>query len=226
MKKSSFAFIRHGAYHQPTGVPSARLPHPLTEEGMAHSVAGAKELEALLNQHQLSLNPEIHCSTLLRAFQSASIYKEELEKLFSLEITIKQSEELCERGLGAMANLTVREIEDVLAKDPRFEDPPVGWKSSTHYKLPYHGAESLYEAGKRVADYVRENLKEDQLTLFIGHGASMRFAAVHLGLWNEEKAHAHSMFYARPVLHHYENQKMTHFAGEWKIRKPKESPKD
>ncbi|MCR9203391.1 MAG: phosphoglycerate mutase family protein [Halobacteriovoraceae bacterium] len=229
MNSSEIAFIRHGAYHQPKNVPSALLPHPLTEEGIKQAKDGAKELLKLVKNVGLEVHPSLFSSTSLRAYQTATYIKEELEKAFNNEFHLKQSNRLCERSVGPMANLTVKEIETILEKDPRYEVPDTGWKSTPHFRLPYPGAESLYEAGDRVARFVREQVKDSntkKLILFIGHGASFRFAAHHLGHWDIETARAHSMFNGRPVLLKLSKEKLIHNVGEWKKRLAKDEPRD
>lgn len=229
MNSFEIAFIRHGAYHQPKNVPSALLPHPLTEEGLQQARDGAKELIKLVKKAHLEIHHTLFTSTSLRAFQTATAIKLELEKVFYNEFHLKQSNKLCERSVGPMANLTVKEIEDILDKDPRYEVPDSGWKSTPHYRLPYPGAESLYEAGDRVARFVREQVKDSntkKLIIFVGHGASFRFAAHHLGHWDIETARAHSMFYGRPVLLKLDKEKLIHNMGEWKKRLAKDEPRD
>lgn len=225
MKATTIALIRHGAYHQPAGVPSALLPHPLTEEGFEQAKAGAFELKSLLDEQGLQLNKEFFSSSALRAYQTALTIKETL----NLKEDLISNDALCERSVGAMANLTVSEIEEVLKKDPRFDLPAPGWKSTPDYKLPYPGAESLLEAGLRVANFIKEKAKsnrEDSCTVFVGHGASIRFACYHLGLWSIETAKAHSMYYGRPILLKLEENKLTTLAGTWKIRDMSRAPKD
>jgi 2,3-bisphosphoglycerate-dependent phosphoglycerate mutase len=225
MKTTTIALIRHGAYHQPEGVPSALLPHPLTEEGHDQAKAGARELKQLLEENKLSAHSTLYSSTSLRAYQTGTLIREFLELSGDLETT----DGLCERSVGPMANLTVSEIEEVLRKDPRYEVPKPGWKSTPNFKLPYPGAESLLEAGKRVADTILEKTSQTNTkncTIFVGHGASFRFACYHLGLWSVEEAQAHSMFYGRPVLLRLENGTLKNVGGSWKVRDKSQAPKD
>ena len=134
------------------------------------------------------------------------------------------------RGLGSAANLTVAQIEAVLATDPRHDPPPPGWKSDSDYRLPLDGAESLMEAGARVAAHLRETMaaaSPARLTVFVGHGASFRHAAHHLGLMSRDDIRRLSMFHARPLLVCYTpRDSWRHFAGSWKVRPRSEEPAD
>jgi len=233
MDLSPIVLIRHGAYHQPKGVPSALLPHPLTSEGQEHAKAGAKELLDISQKENLSLHPTIFSSTSLRAWETASLIKSVLEKETKTQFEIQTADDLCERSVGPMANLTVEEIESVLEKDPRFEVPASGWKSTPDYRLPYPGAESLMMAGNRVANFIKGTLQkmktQNELVLFVGHGASFRFASHHLGLWDVETARAHSMFYGKPVPLKWNQEILTQFTpyqDNWKKRLAHDEPKD
>lgn len=223
MKNVHFAFIRHGHYHQPKGVPSAHLPHPLTEDGRTQSVEGAEKIAEYLKQSGLTLNKEIHSSILLRAFETSTIFKDKLDS----SATIIETDRLTERCVGSLANMTVEEIEEVVAKDPRYGRPPEGWKSSSDYRLPVPNAESLLEAGTRVHKYINgalEQAPENTLTLFIGHGASIRHAAHLFGVWEIDQIKAYSMYYAEPVLfRYYDASKIEQVGGQWKVRDKKEN---
>ncbi|MGB0903921.1 MAG: histidine phosphatase family protein, partial [Mangrovicoccus sp.] len=138
--------IRHGDYHQRSGVPSARQPFPLTETGRAQARACADNLAEMLQKAGLSSPPLLYCSRQLRAWETASLIAERLEALGLGRPEIQQSSDLAERGLGSAANLTAAEIETILREDPRYDPAPKGWKSDSDYRLPLEGAESLMEA--------------------------------------------------------------------------------
>ena len=70
-ERAYVAFLRHGAYHQRKGVPSARQPWPLTDEGKAQARAGANLLAGMIAEHGLRLSPVVHASHQLRAWQTA-----------------------------------------------------------------------------------------------------------------------------------------------------------
>ncbi|MBR9890770.1 histidine phosphatase family protein [bacterium] len=229
MPESYHAIIRHGAYHQREGAPSARQPYALTDEGLAQARACGDELVAMIAQHGLQLAPVIHCSHQLRAWQTAAEIADRL-RAHGHEITeIHETGALAERGLGSAANLTVAEIEAVLRDDPRHEAPPAGWKSDSDYRLPLEGAESLMMAGARVAGHLRDSAGAGagRLTIHVGHGASFRHAAHHLGLLEKEDLAKLSMFHARALLLCYRgHDSWSRFAGAWKVRTPKEDPID
>ncbi|MCB9916351.1 MAG: histidine phosphatase family protein [Planctomycetes bacterium] len=220
------AFIRHAAFAQPEGVPSAHLPHPLTAEGRRQARALAGELVALSSELGAALHPRVHSSHLLRAWETAELARAALLEQGGPSLEVVQDPALAERCLGPMANLTVARIEELVAADPRLALPPKGWKATAHYRLPFPGCESLAEAGERVAGYVRgvaralqPSLARDTLVACVGHGASFRHAAASLGLFDYGDAAAVSMYYAKPVtLRAPAEGPWEHAAGAWKPR--------
>ncbi|MBT8153455.1 histidine phosphatase family protein [Epibacterium ulvae] len=226
------AFIRHGAYHQKPGCPSALQPYPLTDEGMQQAAACGLELADFVQENGWTLDPQVHSSLQLRAWQTAKVALGNLGGL-GQGASITQVPDLSERSVGSAANLTLTEIETVLREDPRVDAPPRGWKSDSDYRLPLHGAESLMEAGTRVAQYIQRIMDETEtgsnpdLTLFFGHGASFRHAAFKLGLLAREEIPRLSMFHAKPLLFRYSAQgTWSHYAGDWKHRKRSENEVD
>ena len=133
----NFIFLRHSVYEQPAAVPSALLPHPITAEGVKQAKMAASKIIQFFKNDESQLPRTIESSSLLRAYQTASVLAEEVYNLMRIELKIVQTDELVERKMGAMANLTVQEIEAIMARDLRYEKPPQGWKSSRDYKLPY-----------------------------------------------------------------------------------------
>ncbi|MDV7338234.1 histidine phosphatase family protein [Terasakiella sp. A23] len=226
MTSQYFAFIRHGDYHQMSGAPSAYQPFGLTEDAKIQVAESLDILEEIVVEQGFVLNPVIDSSTLLRAWQTAEIYRENLDGVKR----VNSFDCLAERGVGAVANLTTDAIEQILEDDPRFEAPPENWKSNSHYRLPFIGAESLMEAGARVAKHVRDTLRkqtvkegEKQLKLFVGHGAAFRHAAHHLGVLSFDEIAKLSMYHSSPVVFELNKLgKYHHVAGNWKIRTPKE----
>lgn len=221
----NFIFLRHAEYKQPKNVPSALLPHPLTAEGEKQAVHGAEKLIAFFKNNESKIPPYIECSSSLRAYETAKILVTEIKKHFSKHLKIRQTDALTERRLGPMANLTVDEIETVLNKDDRYENPPKGWKSSRNYKLPYIGCESLKEAGFRVAEHIKkapgydsEQKKGSLFRIIVGHGASFRHAAAELAILQEEDIPKLSMFYAEPLFFNCNNGQWKHIGGNWKVR--------
>ncbi len=228
-----FIFLRHGHYHQPEGVPSALLPHPLTEKGRNQALEGAKKVVELFQDTQHKLPSVIECSSALRAYETATIIQQELSKAFGQMIPIGETSQLTERNLGAAANLTVEEIESVLEKDPRYGVPEKGWKSSKDYCLPFVGAESLRMAGSRVAqviqnpnDYLKfpKSGESNAIRIIVGHGASFRHACEELCILQPHEVKARSMFHAEPMYFTGSCTNWKHVSGEWKIREKSEQP--
>jgi 2,3-bisphosphoglycerate-dependent phosphoglycerate mutase len=163
---------------------------------------------------------------MLRAWQTAMIF---VDRLFQHEMPttlIDSYDELAERGVGSVANLSIKQIEKLIIEDPRYEEPPLDWKSNSHYCLPFQGAESLMQAGQRVAEHlVRQmqvlssTVRDDTVKLFVGHGAAFRHAAHHMGILEFEQLARLSMFHAQPVLLEYSvDGSWRHIHGDWKIR--------
>ena len=214
--------VRHGDYHQLTTTPSAHQPFPLTALGEQQAAAGADALVTLLQQTGWQLHPVVHCSQMLRAWQTA---RRLIRPMGLTDSAIHCHDALAERSVGAVANLSITAIEEILAADERHPPPPTDWKSNSHYRLPFQGAESLYQAGERVADHLQTtllqlpSLPQDQAVLFVGHGAAIRHAAVILGVLTLEQARARSMFHATPVAIERTPPRHWHMvAGEWKMR--------
>lgn len=224
---SWIVLLRHGAYQQRKGAPSARQPFALTSDGLAQAEAGAVELGHMMAEHGLRPDPVIYSSRQLRAWQTADRILAHLRHEGHALEGITQTSALAERGLGSAANLTVSEIEAVLDGDPRYGPPPEGWKSDSDYRLPLEGAESLMEAGQRVADHLLRTLRPGHLSIHVGHGASFRHACHLLGVIEKEKIAALSVFHARPLLLCHEGHgKWQHLAGAWKVRAAGEAPID
>jgi broad specificity phosphatase PhoE len=232
------AFVRHGEYQQPPGVPSAHLPYPLTSTGMKQAADTAESLMTMAGRESLEIYPVIDSSLQLRGWQTASIITSELQRLGLIDVEVESNENLAERCLGSAANLTVGQIEKIIADDPRYDSLPAGWKADSNFRLPLQGAESLMQAGERVkhhisriTDALQAEISADTLKIFVGHGAAFRHAAVHMGLLTARQAVALSMFHCHPVyferLQDYQdNNKWRHIGGEWKVRKEKDSNLD
>lgn len=218
------ALVRHGAYLQRPGAPSAHQPFPLDTEGRAQARAGGAHVAADLEVYGWSLWPVVDCSTLQRAWETAHIMAQVLESRLGPALALESFDALTERCVGAAANLTVAEIEAVVAADPRFEPPPPGWKADRDYRLPLPGAESIRDAGRRVADHLRsrmealEGVSTDTVKVFVGHGASIRSAACELGALDPAELPALSMHYARAVYLERASGGWRQIAGAWKQR--------
>ncbi|MCA9689304.1 MAG: histidine phosphatase family protein [Nannocystaceae bacterium] len=220
-----FALVRHGVYEQPADTPSAHLPHPLTAAGERQAQAAGAALRELAEREGLAIAPTVDASVLLRAWQTAQAIAAALGEP-GRPRAVEEFAALTERSVGSAANLTLGQIEAVLARDPRFEVPAPGWKGRSAYKLPLPGAESLIEAGERVARHVRTSLDElaarvsrDTLKVFVGHGGSLRHGAVALGLLSLETVEGLSMHHCHPVIFSRDaSGRLDHVGGEWKIR--------
>jgi broad specificity phosphatase PhoE len=221
------ALIRHGEYRQPPGVPSAHLPYGLTEQGRGQASAAAAPLLEFAREKGLALDPAIDCSRLRRAWETADRLGAELSLLTGLRFTTLELDALAERSLGAAANLTTEAIELILRDDPRFTCPPAGWKRDPEYRLPLPGAESLAEAGARVARHLESRGRDAQragtLKLIVGHGGAFRHAAQVLGVLQREQVAELSMRHCSPIYIEYrarsgEPDHVVHLAGEWPRR--------
>ncbi len=228
------AFLRHGDYKQLANVPSALQPFALSADGQQQAKTGAEIIHNYCQENSVAIHPVVNCSTLLRAWQTALEIQLKMQAETSQTLYLESHNDLSERSVGSVANLTIKQIETILYDDPRFEIPPKNWKSSSHYCLPFQGAESLISAGQRVAKHIQQSLSQlkpqinqDTLKIFVGHGASFRHAAYHLNILEFEQISQLSMFHAQPVfLEYQDNQSCQHIAGEWKIRSKKEIPMD
>jgi 2,3-bisphosphoglycerate-dependent phosphoglycerate mutase len=231
-QRSCIAILRHGDYEQPPNVPSAHLPHPLTKTGDQQSRVGAQKILQWIKEHGYVLDPTIHCSSLLRAYQTASNITEVMEVAGHDVFNILEHDDLSERCVGAGANLTVSEIEAILDRDPRYQKPAPGWKSNSWFRLPFQGAESLMESGLRVAHHLQRTAADldhgpKRLKIIVGHGASIRHAALCLGLLKSSDIPKLSMHHAEPLfISRSPTGQWEHWGGEWKIRKPKDKAMD
>lgn len=238
MARLIVAFVRHGEYQQPPGVPSAHLPYPLTADGIKQATAAAERLMDVASKQSWEIYPVIDSSCQLRGWQTATIIAHELEQLGVSGASVESFEDLAERCLGSAANLTVAQIESIIAADPRYEPLPAGWKSDSNFRIPLQGAESLMQAGERVmqhvtdsADNLVQEITVDTLKIFVGHGAAFRHAAVHMGLMTTRQAVALSMYHCQPIyferlIDYLDDNKWRHIDGEWKIRKEQDSNPD
>ena len=224
------ALIRHGDYHQLPDTPSAHQPFPLNAAGEAQAQAAVLEIRRVADEAGWAIEPTVDSSRLLRSWQTADIITSGLMATEGIE----EFDALAERGVGIAGNLSIAQIEDVLARDPRYTVPPTGWKADSHYRLPLPGAESLFQAGERVATHLKARMQglqrqpgHDRLKLFVGHGAAFRHAAYHLGILAFEQIAALSMYHARPVfLELQPDGRWRQTAGEWKQRRPAEGYND
>jgi 2,3-bisphosphoglycerate-dependent phosphoglycerate mutase len=225
MARRIAALLRHGDYRQLPGAPSAHQPFPLTGTGEQQAVEGASLLLDDIHEQGWKLLPVIDSSCLLRGWQTARLMANELQRLSDTDCRVESFPALAERGVGSAANLTVGEIEAIVEADPRFPPLPPDWKSDSHFCLPLQGAESLMQAGERVAHHLRERMAmpgdetHDRVKLFVGHGAAFRHAACVLGAMPFGDIARLSMYHARPVyLEVSDSGPWQRVGGKWKIR--------
>ena len=232
------AFIRHGDYEQLEHTPSAHQPFPLTVKGHQQAITAAHEIHAFLTEWKCALAPVIDASQLLRAWQTAMGINSELKSLFvahpeagidhaDCDVQVESFDALAERSVGSLANLTIPQIEAIIEADPRYPALPQDWKSNSHFRLPLQGAESLMEAGLRVATHIQSRMEvltesavKNTLKVFVGHGASIRHAAHHLGILAFDEIARLSMFHGKPVIVEFEldTRQWQQVAGNWKVR--------
>jgi len=220
------ALIRHGDYAQLPDTPSAHQPFPLNAAGEQQAREAAALLRAACDRNGWQPESCIDSSRMLRAWQTARIIANELADLLPSGFTVSSFDALAERCVGSAANLSLAQIGDIIHRDPRFPDLPEGWKSDSHYRLPLQGAESLAEAGERVAAHLCRRIAEipampdtPRLKLCVGHGAAMRHAAWHLGVLEFEQVAQLSMYHGRPVfIECLPDGSWRHAGGDWKVR--------
>ena len=215
------ALIRHAEYQQLANTPSAHQPFPLTDKGRQQARQSASDLLQEAGKHGWAIAGELHSSGLLRAWETASIIADHLKGTH----TVSTFAELAERSVGCAANLTIQQIEVVVREDPRCDPLPKDWKSNSRFCLPLQGAESLVEAGERVAGHLKTAMQrlgqvatEDTVKVFVGHGAAIRHAAYSLGILRFEEISRLSMYHAEPVYIEYRESGWKHLAGNWKVR--------
>lgn len=236
------ALIRHADYHQQIDTPSALQPFPLTRRGERQAREGAEEVLTLCQAHGWQPSSTVHASSLLRAWQTAQVMNEVMGDRTGREFSLMAHDALWERSLGSAANLTTAQIAEAVRHDPRVDFLPADWKSNSHFRLPLPGAESLMQAGQRVADFMASLPASSSaaasastsaltsgttLTLIVGHGAALRHAAHLLGVLDFDQIAGLSMHHARPVvIEETPSGPWRHVAGEWKVRQRHEPAQD
>ena len=228
------ALIRHADYHQQIDTPSALQPFPLTRRGERQAREGAEEVLTLCQAHGWQPASTVHASSLLRAWQTAQVMNEVMGDRTGREFSLMAHDALWERSLGSAANLTTAQIAEAVRHDPRVDFLPADWKSNSHFRLPLPGAESLMQAGQRVADFMASLPASPSaltsgttLTLIVGHGAALRHAAHLLGVLDFDQIAGLSMHHARPVvIEETPSGPWRHVAGEWKVRQRHEPAQD
>lgn len=217
------AFIRHGHFDRPEGTASAHSLFPLSAKGRAQATAAAKTVAALCEEHGLEIDNRVEASQLLRAWETANLLSEGLAKRTGQSLHVIQRDELIERGLGSAANMTFDRIQQMIESDPRIGPLPEGWRRVPEFRLPVQGAESLMQAGARVAarvaasiESIPEDDSRDVVRLFVAHSGCLRHAAVVLGALDVRKVSGLSMDFLQVVLiEQHANGEWVHLAGEF-----------
>ncbi len=222
MSKIFAVLIRHADYQQLPNTPSAHQPFGLSDKGFTQAYKSVSHIEHFCQQQHCQIDSVILSSKLLRAWQTAMAISSSLN---DAKLTVKEHANLAERCVGSVANLSTQQIIEVVKQDPRYDDLPVGWMSNSHFCLPFQGAESLMDAGKRVASLLTMEMRSlrrqraDQLKIFVGHGAAFRHAAYYLGILNYEEITDLSMYHCGPIFIELQNDdRWQHISGEWKQR--------
>ncbi len=215
------------------GAPSALHPYPLNRDGEGHAREAAAIVDGAMVTNDWHLDPEIDCSQLLRAWQTARIIADILAGKSDMKPELESFDDLAERSVGCVANLTTEQIRTIVHDDPRYPELPDDWKSNSKFCLPLQGAESLLDAGERVASHIVGRMSAlqakagDTLKLFVGHGAAFRHAAFHLGILEYQQIASLSMYHGRPVfLQYLDDGSWCHIEGDWKVRAEHSEYKD
>ena len=159
MARTIAALIRHGDYKQQPETPSAHQPYALTAEGRAAVQHEAARFAERMEKQAWTISHRIDSSNMLRAWQTALIFAENLFQHEMPTTLIESHDALAERGVGSVANLTIQQIEKIIIKDPRYEEPPQNWKSDSYYCLPFQGADGQEPAFEHR--YVDKNHEPD-----------------------------------------------------------------
>lgn len=222
------ALMRHGHYHQPPHTPSAHLPYPLTELGESQADAGGVGVAEVAAEMGWTLDSVIETSHLLRAWQTGSIIARRWSEEYGRPFDVSSFEELAERCVGSAANLSESEIDEIVRQDPRLS-LPADWRLDSRLRLPFSGAESLMESGLRVLGHLdrrfsglAREVRTDTVRLVVGHGGSIRHAAIHMGILTLEEVGKLSMENGATVYFERESDGgWKHVLGEWKVRNRK-----
>jgi 2,3-bisphosphoglycerate-dependent phosphoglycerate mutase len=222
-------FVRHGHFERPDGVASAHSLLPLSELGRDQARLAADPILAFCEESGLELDARIESSQLLRSWQTAKLIAECLATRTGKRFHVLQRDDLIERGMGSCANMRLDQISEVLASDPRLGPLPEGWRRMPEFRLPVQGAESLMEAGARVATRVAMSLdsvprsdRRDLLRLFVAHSGCLRHATVQLGALDVRVVPGLSMDFAQCVfVEKMANGDWVHIAGQFRKWLPK-----
>ncbi len=222
------AFVRHGHFDRPDRRASAHSLYSLSSEGRLQAERAAEPILEMCQDLELEIDSRIETSQLLRAWETANLLgaalTDRLAKESGQRFHVIQRDELIERGLGSAANLTFEEIHELLAADPRLGPLPDGWRRMPEYRLPVQGAESLMQAGARVAsrvatsiDSISDEDPRDVVRIFVAHSGCLRHAAVALGALDVRTVPLLSMDFAQTVMiEKLPNGDWIHISGQFR----------
>jgi 2,3-bisphosphoglycerate-dependent phosphoglycerate mutase len=205
------AFVRHGHFDRPEGTASAHSLYALSAEGRGQAERAAGPVLEMCQDLALEIDARIEASQLLRAWETANILghalTERMAERTGQRFHVIQRDELIERGLGSAANMTFDRIHELLAADPRLGPLPDGWRRMPEFRLPVQGAESLMQAGARVAarvatsmDSIPDEDPRDLVRLFVAHSGCLRHAMVALGALDVRTVPGLSMDFAQTIM--------------------------
>ncbi len=205
------AFVRHGHFDRPEGTASAHSLYPLSAEGRGQAERAAGPVLEMCQDLALEMDARIEASQLLRAWETANLLGQALTERMAertgQRFHVIQRDELIERGLGSAANMTFERIHELLAADPRLGALPDGWRRMPEFRLPVQGAESLMQAGARVAarvatsmDSIPDEDPRDLVRIFVAHSGCLRHAMVVLGALDVRTVPGLSMDFAQTIM--------------------------
>lgn len=226
------ALVRHGHFDRPEGTASAHSLYPLSAEGRGQAARAVDPILEMCADLGLEIDGRIEASQLLRAWETAQIIAATLPERMAERMAdrkgqrfhVVQRDELIERGLGSAANLPFERIHELLAADPRLGRLPRGWRRMPEFRLPVQGAESLMQAGSRVAarvatslDSIPDDDPRDVVRLFVAHSGCLRHAAVVLGALDVRTVPELSMDFAQTVMiENLPNGDWVHIGGQFR----------
>lgn len=220
--------VRHGHFARPEGTASAHSLFPLSDEGRGQASRAAAPILEMCADLALEIDPRIEASQLLRAWETANRISASLATRTGKNFHVVQRDELIERGLGSAANMRFEQLEELISADPRIGSLPEGWRRMPEFRLPVQGAESLMQAGSRVAARISASLEgipdedpRDVARIFVAHSGCLRHAAVVLGALDVRTVPELSMDFTQAVMiERLPNGDWIHIAGQFRKHLP------
>ncbi|WP_111979216.1 histidine phosphatase family protein [Algibacillus agarilyticus] len=189
-------FICHTESDLLPNAPEGQQPFSLTHNGVRSAKQLVKKVDSLSEQLNCRIAHYIDSSQTLAAWQTADAIAEILSLNHGHEYKTDAFDALSNASLGALANLSFDDIEDVVRHDPRFPALPDDWRINGCYRLPVQGAESPMDAGKRLIKHVHQRLtalaetaEQATIKIFVSHDKVLRHAMCELGLLKQPDIH-------------------------------------